>query len=286
MVRAVINFTVLIQNENKNLCYELSYELTKINNISSSLKELITDNHEIFEKNAGHASAGRGNGSLSAFFLIMLFFLVLLRVGFGIYSASDSSNSKNSPLSKPKEVANRYYTNLRNEYAVIDAIKFDGERLNQDKIFVPYIPYYMLFESNSTDSIVVHVVNNGSESITLYLKSAYGIILDLSLSPSEKIRIERNKNTLDLLLNNYGDSEILMYYGKSRSTIQPLPIFISDSLNLLTHKLNLEDPDGVLNIDLSYTYKKGDFVMEIYSKPNEQGVLKNYLTFPGSQWTF
>ena len=279
MVKAVINFTVLIQNENTNLCYELSYELVRINKISSNLQELIAENHEIYKKRTEHAPAERRSVNLSFFWVIFVIVLFCFRIASYIPHSSRSSHSTytgNSSFPKPKDVANEYYTNLRNEYAVVDAIKFDGEQLNPDKIISPYAPYYMLFESNSTDSIVVHVVNNGSETITLYLKSADGIILDLSLLPSEKIKIGRNRNTMDLLLCNY------ITIGSSR---QIIPILISDSLNLMTHNFNLDGSGGVINIDLSDGYQKGDFIMEIYSKPNEHGILKNYLTFPGSQWT-
>ena len=280
MVKAVINFTVLIQNENTNLCYELSYELVRINKISSNLQELIAENHEIYEHRAKQISTGGGSTSqsfISFFWVIVVVLLFFLRIGFSSSHSSRSSRSQNSSLFKQQDVSSWYYTNLRNEHTVVDAIKFDGERLNQDNIIVDNFPYYMLFEcSDPTASIVVHVVNNGTRSITLYLKSADGSVFNLVLSPSEKIKIERNKNTLDLLLSNLGESKISM---------PPTPILISDSLNLITHKLNLNDPDGVLNIDRSNEYQEGDFIMEIYSKQNESGFSWNYLTFPGSQWT-
>ena len=280
LVKAMVNFTVVIQDVNKNLCYEVSCELTQIMNINPELQRLIADNHGIYRSRLATKSKGNNSGALN----IIVFFCCLIPFFATVCTHVLSSSSEKK---KATHVTSTYFNNLRNQYATIDTTSYNGVVFNQNRMIIGNMPYYMMFENSDTTatSTCVYIVHDGARHITLYLKSSSGIVIPLTVKPSERLKIERNKNTIDILLDNSTNAQI---------NFSPAPILISDSLNLSAHRLEFDSPDGVINIDLpkkrvslngeEEEYYEDGFVLKINSKRLEDKFLVDYLSFPGSHW--
>jgi hypothetical protein len=253
LVRALVNFTARIQSANRNLCYEVSCQLIQITGIDPEVEDLIRKNHKVFE---GQPAAETKSNYRSCFWIAIVAISFIVRLA----SYQSSSNSSHKELSNIKynekeKVTTMYYEKLRKEYAMIDTSLFVG-KMNKPLMIYSNWPYYLLFEQSKKDSITVGIFNNGTIPVTLFLADASGTIFTVDVNVGKKIKIRRNRNTLDLLLSNK---------VKSQFSFSATPVYIFDSFDFTPHEARLRWGEGLLYLEEWTSAGKDDFIMEIYA---------------------
>ncbi|MDR0866808.1 MAG: hypothetical protein LBO74_18030 [Candidatus Symbiothrix sp.] len=280
LVSALINLIVIIQHTNKNLSYEISGLLYELTGLNQETQELIQKNHKIVEANAvGPSKGGKGGCSISGIGIGTLIYMILIILR--INTCSHHSSTPNFDFSQysipyeEKKITADFFEDLRTTYSLVDTTQF-GE-FDQEMVINRNITYYMTFErSDKAKSITIHIINNGTMPVTFYLKDAEGILFPFMISPDEKIKLSRDKNTLDLLLSNKEEIP---------SVIKPHPVYIFDTPQYTTHVVELKRKEGILYLDkLEDIPSKDEITMEIYSTLNEQGNAVNYLKFSNARW--
>ncbi|MDR1682306.1 MAG: hypothetical protein LBS25_02805 [Candidatus Symbiothrix sp.] len=96
LVNALINLQVLIQNNNRNLCYQISLMLVELSNLRLDVAELIKDNHRIFENNIGKGTKEHNAWSSYLWFIVVAV-IVLTRFSTTCHDRSSRHKSYYQP---------------------------------------------------------------------------------------------------------------------------------------------------------------------------------------------
>jgi hypothetical protein len=281
LVRALINLTARTQSANRNLAYEVSCQLIQITGIDPEVEDLIQKNHKIFED---LPPSGTKTDYRSCFWIAIVAISFIVRIATYQSSSNSSSSYKESSRFKyteKEQVTSEYFENLRNKYAMIDKSLFVG-KTNKSLLIYSNWPYFLLFEQSKKDSVTVGVFNNGAIPITLYLLDAGKTIFTVNVNVGEKIKIRRDRNTLDMLLSTKK--------VESQFSFSATPIYIFDSSDFTTHNVLLEEKEGggMLYWDKWTSFSEGDFIMEIYAEANtskKNSFPINTLRFKNANWS-
>lgn len=80
IANAIINFTVRIQKSDRKMCYEISSELTRLEHVNYSLKQLIKSNHDIYKQNyESRTVKGRFSG-IPKGYMVVVILIILVRI--------------------------------------------------------------------------------------------------------------------------------------------------------------------------------------------------------------
>ncbi|GHT77331.1 hypothetical protein FACS189463_3550 [Bacteroidia bacterium] len=97
LVNAFINLMVLIQKQNRSLCYEISTMLYELTNLQPDVQQLISENHKIVEHNT-KANAGKNERSgCSYVWIIFVALFSLVRIATTCNSHSSRSSYNYTP---------------------------------------------------------------------------------------------------------------------------------------------------------------------------------------------
>ncbi|MDR0547758.1 MAG: hypothetical protein LBG77_09325 [Dysgonamonadaceae bacterium] len=92
LVNAFINLMVLIQRQNRSLCYAISAMLYELTNLRPDVQQLISDNHKIVEQNA-KGNTGKNERNVSSYIWILF---VVISALVRIASTCNDHSSRNS----------------------------------------------------------------------------------------------------------------------------------------------------------------------------------------------
>lgn len=216
----IINFTVRIQKAGRKICYLISKQLTQLETVSYTTRQLIRSNHLIYKKNYEQTTwRGRLRKIPSVYFLVILV-LALLR---GL--SSDSCNSGNKKTidvsalvekdATQKEI--RHFTSLREKYLSehkqnvnkgITGITTDS--LKKIPFYSSYL--YLLIEQNGKPGerlfpVVLH--NKTGKTMPVYILRSDEVIW-FAVEAGKSVVFEPSSRNLDMIINFSNKDNALM----------------------------------------------------------------------------
>lgn len=216
----VINFTVRIQKASRKICYQISNQLTQLETVSYTTRQLIRGNHIIYKKNYEQTTwRGRLRKIPSVYFLVILV-LALLR---GL--SADSCNSGNKRTIDVSRLAQqevtqkeiRHFAGLREKYLSVyrknfnkGAISITTDSLKKIPFFSPYL--YLLIEQNGKPEerlFPVVLFNKTGKSIPVYILRSDEVIW-FDVSADKSVVFEPSSRNLDMILNFGNKDNALM----------------------------------------------------------------------------
>jgi len=240
LIRKLINFTVVIQQSNRKLCYQISSGLVKITNANPELTELIQSNHRIYKQNVQSFPPKNWKKIIKAV-LLFSFFIFLITRNCGSPSSSEKKESKE--YHRLFEMNSRFYLKTRDLLSVISTDSCASIINNNILIHFDAL-YYVMIENNDSIHLSSIALKNDTEfPIALYVPDSEGYPIDFGVDPGKQLSVEVNKPAFDIMFK-------LMGTNPKRPVMEDdiIPILISDSLDLSYRKVNLDNRERSVHI--------------------------------------
>lgn len=198
----VINFTVRIQKEDRQLCYIISSQLVRLKQVNYSLKQLIIENHEIYAENR-NGSIKRKRGMPPAYVWV-LGIIALLRFLTSDFSCKNSSDNITVVRTVIDDSNGNKFVRIMYQQAYANNDTGNLSNAELAKVSFSFDPIYVLYqtEENKLDlSYPIILKNRTRYQIKLDMLSTRNLYNMVSDSTTDLMFMPSNVHNFDFVMS-------------------------------------------------------------------------------------